>query len=70
MIVECKAHDVDLEDKAFEQIATYNVKFKVPYLVVTNGIHHWACKFKNDFTGWDYLLVIPLYDELIAEFQP
>jgi hypothetical protein len=70
MIVECKAHDVLLEEKPFEQIATYNMKFKVPYLVVTNGIHHWACKFKNNFTDWDYLLVIPLYDELIAEFQP
>jgi len=70
MIVECKAPEVDLNDDAFEQIVTYNMKFSVPYLVVTNGIHHWACRFNYDFTGWEYLLVIPLYEELIAEIQP
>jgi hypothetical protein len=66
MIVECKAPEVELEEKAFGQIVDYNRKFMVPYLVVTNGIHHWACKFNRDFTGWEYLLVIPLYEELIS----
>jgi hypothetical protein len=66
MIVECKAPEVELEEKAFEQIVDYNRKFKVPYLVVTNGIHHWACKFNSDFSDWEYLLVIPLYEELIS----
>jgi hypothetical protein len=66
MIVECKAPEVDLDDKVFEQIVTYNRKYHVPYLVVTNGLHHWACKFNDDFTHWDYLLVIPLYEELIS----
>jgi hypothetical protein len=69
MLVECKAPEVELVEKVFEQIVTYNIKLKVPYLVVTNGIHHWACKFSNDFTSWEYLLVIPLYEELITEIQ-
>jgi hypothetical protein len=66
MIVECKAPEVPLTDEVFEQIATYNLKFKVPYLVVTNGMRHFACRFKNDFKDWEYLLVIPLYEELIS----
>lgn len=66
MIVECKAPEVLLTDEVFEQIATYNLKFRVPYLVVTNGLRHFACKFSDDFKAWDYLLVIPLYEELIA----
>jgi hypothetical protein len=66
MIVECKAPEVELEEKVFGQIVTYNIKFRVPYLVVTNGLHHWACKFNDDFTDWEYLLVIPLYEELIS----
>lgn len=66
MIVECKAPEVDLDDKVFEQIVTYNIKYRVPYLVVTNGMRHYACKFTHDFTGWEYLLVIPLYEELLA----
>jgi len=69
MIVECKADDVSLEDIVFEQIVTYNRKYKVPYLVVTNGMRHYACKFNHDFTDWEYLLVIPLYEELISEIQ-
>ena len=45
MIVECKAPEVALDEKVFEQAATYNIKYKVPYLVVTNGDHHYAFKF-------------------------
>ena len=66
MIVECKAPEVPLEEKVFEQIVTYNIKLKVPYLVVTNGIHHYACKFAEDFRSWEYLNVIPLYEEIIS----
>ena len=66
MIVECKAHDVALLENVFEQIVTYNIKYKVPYLVVTNGMTHYACKFNNDFSAWEYLLVIPLYEEVIS----
>jgi hypothetical protein len=66
MIVECKATEVLLEEKVFEQIVTYNMKFRVPYLVVTNGMRHYACKFSGDFTSWEYLNVIPLYEDIIT----
>ena len=39
MIVECKAPDVKLTQEAFNQIAKYNSRLRVPLLVVTNGIH-------------------------------
>ena len=66
MIVECKAPEILLEEKVFEQIVTYNMKLKVPYLVVTNGMRHYACKFADDFSSWEYLNVIPLYEEIIS----
>jgi hypothetical protein len=66
MIVECKAPEVELTEKVFDQIVTYNIKFHIPILVVTNGMHHWACKFSADFTDWEFLLVLPLYEELIT----
>jgi len=65
MIVECKSYDVPLDEKVFEQIATYNMKFNVPYLVVTNGLHHYACRMNPENQKPDYLLVIPLYEELL-----
>ena len=66
MIVECKAPEVRLTDEVFEQIATYNMKFKVPYLAVTNGMHHYACKFTENFRQHEYLMAIPLYEDLIS----
>jgi virulence-associated protein VagC len=65
MIVECKSPTIKLDEKVFEQIATYNMKFKVPYLVVTNGDRHYACKLNPLEVRPEYLLVIPLYEELI-----
>ena len=64
MIVECKSTDIKIDEKVFEQIATYNMKFKVPYLVVTNGLHHYACKINHEEMKFEYLLVIPLYQDL------
>jgi hypothetical protein len=65
LIVECKSPDVKIDEAVFEQIATYNMKFKVPYLVVTNGLHHYACKIDHQEMKFEYLLVIPLYQDLL-----
>jgi len=65
MIVECKSTEIEIDENVFEQIATYNMKFKVPYLVVTNGMHHYACKMNHQEMKFEYLLVIPLYEELL-----
>jgi len=65
MIVECKSTEIEIDENVFEQIVTYNMKFKVPYLVVTNGMHHYACKMNHQEMKFEYLLVIPLYEELL-----
>jgi hypothetical protein len=65
LIVECKSPEVKIDEKVFEQIATYNMKYKVPYLVVTNGLHHYACKINHQEMKFEYLLVIPLYEDLL-----
>ena len=65
MIVECKSFDVPLNDEVFEQIATYNIQFRVPYLVVTNGIIHYACRMDFEINKPEYLNIIPQYGELM-----
>jgi hypothetical protein len=65
MIVECKAPEVKIDDKVFDQIVCYNMGFKVPYIVVTNGIDHYACKINLEEKKYDFLLVIPLYEDLL-----
>ncbi len=64
MIVECKSYNLPLDESVFEQIATYNMKYNVPFLVVTNGMHHYACRLEAGSARPGYLNVIPLYEEL------
>jgi hypothetical protein len=64
MIVECKAPDVKIDDTVFDQVVCYNMGFKVPYLVVTNGIDHYACKIDHEQNKYDFLLAIPLYADI------
>jgi hypothetical protein len=45
MIVECKAPHITLNEAAFYQAANYHLKLNVQFLVVTNGIQHYCCKF-------------------------
>ena len=66
MIVECKAPDVKIDEKVFEQIVTYNIGLKVPYIVVTNGMIHYACKTDPEERKFEFLLVIPLFEELLT----
>jgi hypothetical protein len=47
MIVECKAPFVVLNEETFYQAASYHLQLNVQYLVVTNGMKHYCCKFEN-----------------------
>ena len=66
MIVECKSYDVKIDDKVFDQIVCYNMGFRVPYLVVTNGMDHYACRIDNEHNTYEFLYVIPLYNDLLS----
>ena len=65
MIVECKSHDIRIsdfyEDKVYDQIGEYNLGFKVPYAIVTNGIDNYAFRFKlkrnNMSIYWKFLFM-------------
>jgi len=68
MIVECKAPGVKINDlKISDQIIEYNMALKVPYLLLTNGMEHLACKITDHEKGtFEYLMVIPLYEDLLT----
>lgn len=44
MVVECKSPDIKLTQKAFNQIAVYNMTIGAKYLAVTNGLVHYCCE--------------------------
>jgi diaminopimelate epimerase len=59
LIVECKAPDIPINQKVFDQIVRYNFELKVPFLVVTNGIKHFACRIDYKNMKYDFLTEIP-----------
>jgi len=52
IIVECKAASVKITQAVFDQIARYNIKLQVDYLIVTNGISHFC--FEMDYPNNSY----------------
>jgi hypothetical protein len=65
LLVECKSPDVPINDKVFDQIVCYNMEFKVPYIIVTNGLDHFVCKINHEDNSYEFLNVIPLFEDLI-----
>ena len=44
LLVECKSPQVDLDHNTFMQTAHYNKSIKATYVVVSNGLIHYAAK--------------------------
>ena len=61
MIVECKAANVKITQDTFNQIAKYNFKLKVPFLVVTNGIQHFCCRMDYENNSISFLEEVPTF---------
>ena len=59
VLIECKAPKVKINQQVFEQIARYNMVFKVPYLVVTNGLEHYCAKVDFENNSFEFLKDIP-----------
>jgi hypothetical protein len=66
MMVECKAPEVLINDEVFDQIVDYNMELKVPYIIVTNGLVHYICKVNHEDKSWEFLNVIPLFEDILT----
>jgi type I site-specific restriction endonuclease len=64
VVVECKAPEVKISQQVFDQIARYNLEIRVNYLIVTNGLNHYCCRFDRDELTYTFLPEIPDYKEL------
>lgn len=65
LLVECKAPEVKITQKVFEQIVRYNFQFQVDYLIVTNGISHFCCRINKMDLTYQFLAEIPEYNVLM-----
>ena len=64
VLVECKAPEVKISADTFDQIARYNMVFRVKYLMVTNGLKHYCCRLDFVTQKVDFLKEIPPYASL------
>jgi Type I restriction enzyme R protein N terminus (HSDR_N) len=62
LLVECKAATVPIDQTTFEQIARYNLVFRVPFLLVTNGISTYCCQMDYDTEGVVFMDSLPSFE--------
>ncbi|OFY86368.1 MAG: restriction endonuclease subunit R [Bacteroidetes bacterium RIFCSPLOWO2_12_FULL_35_15] len=62
LMVECKAPEVKITQDVFDQVARYNMNFKVKYLVITNGLNHFCCQMDYSANNYKYLENIPFFE--------
>nr|WP_294775946.1 type I restriction enzyme HsdR N-terminal domain-containing protein [uncultured Flavobacterium sp.] len=59
LLIECKAPEVTITQKTFDQIARYNLKLNAKYLMVTNGLNHYFCQMDFEKEQYIFLKELP-----------
>jgi hypothetical protein len=65
LVVECKSPDIKISKDVFDQVIEYNMKFKLDYLLITNGISHYGLKMDSESGKFEFLSDIPYYGSLV-----
>jgi len=64
VLIEFKSPKVKLDQKTFDQVSRYNLKMKVNYLMVSNGLIHYCCRMDYEKQKFIFLKEIPAFVEL------
>lgn len=59
LLIECKAPEVKIDQKTFDQIARYNLILNAQYLMVTNGLNHYFCEMDFENEKYSFLKELP-----------
>ena len=62
VIVECKSPDVKLTNSVVEQITRYNMVLRAKYLIITNGLNTYICKFDVQSGNYGFVEEFPLFE--------
>ena len=65
MIVEYKAPGVEITQQVFEQISRYNIRLRVRWLVVSNGLRHYCCHIDYEKGSYRFVEDIPPYPSIL-----
>lgn len=64
LMVECKAPNVTIDQKVFDQIARYNVTHKIKLLAVSNGLQHYYCTIDFVTRKYQFIAELPAYNTI------
>jgi hypothetical protein len=67
LLAECKAEEVKITSHTFMQLAGYNLTWRVPWLIVSNGAHLYCCRFNAAAGQYDFVEDVPVYEEMNKE---
>jgi predicted type IV restriction endonuclease len=59
LLIECKAPEITIDQKTFDQIARYNMILNANYLMVTNGLNHYFCEMDYEKEQYSFLRDLP-----------
>jgi len=65
MLAECKAPEIPITQKVFEQLAIYNLAIQAPCLMATNGLQHYCLSAATDSSPACFLDDVPVYEDLL-----
>jgi hypothetical protein len=65
VLVECKSPKVKITQEVFDQVARYNMVFRVSYLMVTNGLSHFCCRVDFVSGNVEFMDEIPFFNTLL-----
>lgn len=61
VLVECKAPEIVLNQKTFDQVARYNMALGVNILLITNGLSHYGLQVDPAGASYSFLKEIPSF---------
>lgn len=66
MVIECKAPNVELDDRARNQVFDYADLLEVDFVVVTNGKHYLSYHYNSEANKYERIMDFPDYSELLS----
>lgn len=64
MVIEYKSPSVEITQKVFEQICRYNIKMRVEWLVVSNGLQHYCTRINYKNNTYQFVEDIPAFPSI------
>ena len=59
VLIECKSHKQKLDQNVLDQVSRYNLKWKLPYIIVTNGLSCMVALVNHEEKSYHFMDIVP-----------